>query len=302
MVQSLSKAKTGRLIAVLSVTIIVIFLGLPVAVGISLTHPPRIPVALPVASTGLKLTPVSFNSRSEGLVLKGWFIPAVNSNKTIIFAHGYSKNRLQEDVPAINVAKALNAEGYNILMFDFRSNGESEGNLTSLGQFEKEDLKSAVDYVKTLGRPGEHVGVIGFSMGAATALVTAGEDKRIEAVVADSPFADLNNYLKENLSVWTHLPSFPFTPVILGILPGLLGLEPETVSPLQAIQHIKKPVLLIHGTGDKLIPISNSLSLYKAAPLGKQLLIVKGAPHVGCYKKNPDKYLQKVLALFNQMK
>ena len=187
-------------------------------------------------------------------------------------------------------------------MFDFRSNGESEGNLTSLGQFEKEDLKSAVDYVKNLGKPGEHVGVIGFSMGAATALVTAGEDNRIEAVVADAPFASLKTYLEQNLSVWTHLPSFPFTPVILGILPGVLGLQPETVNPLQAMPNIKGPVLLIHGTGDKHIPISNSISLYKAAPSRKRLWIVEGAPHVGCYKTKPNEYIKNVLSLFSQMK
>lgn len=297
-----NKAKAGKHAAILSMLLLLVFMGLPVAVGMLLTHPPKLPVALPVSSTGLKITPVSFNSSSGGLALEGWFIPSENSNKTIIFAHGYAKNRLQEDVPAIDIAKALNADGYNILMFDFRSNGESEGNLTSLGQYEKEDLKSAVDYVKNSGRPGEHVGVIGFSMGAATALVTAGEDNRIEAVVADAPFANLKNYLEQNLSVWTHLPSYPFTPVILGILPGVLGLEPETVNPLQAMPKIKGPVLLIHGTGDKHIPISNSISLYKASPAGKRLWIVEGAPHVGCYKTKPDEYVKNVLALFSQMK
>ncbi|HWI54057.1 MAG TPA: alpha/beta fold hydrolase [Desulfobacteria bacterium] len=282
---------------------LILVLGiLPVSVGLVLTHPDRIPVVIPASLGSIKLEPAVFQSRDSKVKLDGWFLPSKDSNRTVIFAHGYHNNRLQEDVPAIDIARILNSNSCNVLMFDFRSNGESEGSLTSLGQFEKEDLKGAVDYVKGLGKPGEHVGVIGFSMGAATALTAAAEDPRIEAVVADSPFADLHAYLEENLPFWSHLPSFPFTPVILKTLPAILDLQPETVSPIKALPKIKAPVLLIHGTGDKHIPVSNSVNLYKASPEGNNLWIVEGAVHVGSYKKQPQQYKQKVLSLFSRMK
>lgn len=295
-------SRAAKFISAFVIVLVLVLAILPVSVGLVLTHPGRIPVTTPVLAGKVAFTPVNFPSRDSEIKLEGWFLPSENSNKTVIFAHGYHNNRLQEDVPAIDIAKKLNANGYNVLMFDFRSNGESEGSLTSLGQFEKEDLKGAVDYVKGLGKPGEHIGVIGFSMGAATALVTAAEDPRIEAVAADSPFADLHSYLQENLSFWTHLPSFPFTPIILKTLPAILDLQPEKVSPIKVLPKIKAPILLIHGTGDKHIPVSNSINLYNASPEGNNLWVVEGAVHVGCYKKEPKKYIQHILTLFSKMK
>ncbi len=278
-------------------------LGISLKVGWSLTHPVRQHTALP-ASAGKLFKPreVSFPSRQDKIVLRGWFLPSGNSNKTIIFAHGYGKNRLQDDVPADAIAVALRDQGYNILMFDFRGCGESGGDLISIGQYEKEDLISAVDFMKKIGRQGDHIGVIGFSMGAVAGITAAAEDPRIEALVADAPFADLEQYLTENLPVWSQLPSFPFTQVILNTMPAVLHLDPHKVSPKRVVGKIKAPILFIHGTADTTIPISNSESVYRAAPGRNRLWIVPGAKHVGSYKVQPKEYMQHVLDLFGQMK
>ena len=50
--------------------------------------------------------------------------------------------------------------------------------------------------------------LLGFSMGASTAILAAAESQDVDAVIADSPFSDLTSYLDENLSVWSNLPSF----------------------------------------------------------------------------------------------
>lgn len=277
---------------------LVMVIGISCTVGWKLTHPAREQVVIPAGASGFNPQEVSFTSRQDNVPLRGWFIASGNSNKTIVFSHGYARNRLQEDVPATDIALKLKSEGYNVLMFDYRNCGESGGNLTSVGQYEKNDLIGAVDFIKKTGRPGEHIGVIGFSMGAATALLAAAEDKRIEAVVSDASFADLTNYLTDNLPVWSGLPSLPFTPIILNMMPYVLNLEPGQVSPVKAVPGIKAPVLFIHGSSDPAIPVDNSKELYSASSKGGTLWIVPGAVHVGAYKKQPAEYMKRIISLF----
>lgn len=276
-------------------------LGISVRVGWVLTHPERMHVDKTTITGQPVYKEVAFPSRKGDVTLKGWFFPSADSDKTIIFAHGYRKNRLQEDVPAMKLAAELRRNGYNILMFDFRGCGESGGDVTTIGQYEKDDLIGAVDYVKKMGRPGNHIGVVGFSMGAATTIVAAAADPRIEAVVADAPFADLRKYLSDNLSIWSGLPSFPFTPAILNIMPPVLGLDPAKVSPVADIKKVKAPVLLIHGNADTTIPPANSEAIHNAAPETTILWIVPGAEHVGSYKVQPQEYLRRALEIFKQL-
>lgn len=276
-------------------------LGISIKVGWVLTHPERMRVAKTTITGEQAYREFVFSSRRADVTLEAWYFPFLNSDKTVIFAHGYRKNRLQEDIPALPLAMELRRNGYNILMFDFRAAGESGGNVTTIGQYEKDDLIGAVDFMKNMGRPGTHIGVIGFSMGAATSIIAAEADPRIEAVVADAPFADLQEYLSDNLPYWSGLPAFPFTPAIINMMPLVLGLDPAQVSPVSAIKNVKAPVLLIHGNADTAIPLTNSQKIHRAAPKNTTLWIVPGADHVGSYKIQPQEYLRRILEIFKQL-
>lgn len=268
--------------------------GVSANVGWKLTHPVRQQIASTPLANGLPFEEVVFNSRGDGLNLKGWFIPAQGSTKTVIFAHGYRKNRLQDDVPGLPITQALVAEGYNVLMFDFRNSGESEGNLTSIGQYEVQDLLGAVDFIKSQPEKAQQIVLLGFSMGASTAILAGAREPAVTAVIADSPFADLQTYLDKNLSVWTELPSFPFNQAFFMVVPYLTGLRTETVSPVNEIKNMgDRPLLLIHGEGDEDIPIENSEMLQKTYPKA-ELLRVPGAKHVKNYATDPQLYLSAV--------
>ena len=292
----------GRIIITgILLLVILAIAGIAVKVGWSLTHPDRIRVSVPAMARGLKLQNVSFPSRMDKIQLKGWFVPAQGSQKTIIFVHGYRNNRLQENVPAIAAAGELVRKGYNVLLFDLRNSGESAGNLTSVGQFETRDVLGAVDYVKTRGAQGKHIGLLGFSMGGAAAIMAAVEDKQVEALVADSAFADLTTYLKENLPVWSNLPAIPFTPVIMTLIPPVTGINPAEVSPVRALSGIKIPVLFIHGKADTAVPYKNSEQLYQAAPAkGRELLLIEGADHVKSYQVRSKEYIARVSSFFDK--
>jgi len=306
LVQTEVKPKRRKLPKLLIIVVLIIFtvsgvLGVSGYVGWNLTHPVRQQIDSTPLSAGLTYESVVFSSRGDGLDLKGWLIPSQGSTKTVIFAHGYRKNRLQTDVPALPIAQFLKAKGYNVLMFDFRNSGESEGELTSVGQYEVQDLLGAVDYIKTRPDISKQIVLLGFSMGASTAILAGAREKAVTAVIADSPFADLETYLSKNLSVWTDLPSVPFNQAFFVVVPVLTGLRPETVSPVKEIANLNsRPILLIHGEADEDIPITNSEMLQKAYPKA-QLLRVPRAKHVKNFAADQTRYLSAVSAFLDTL-
>jgi uncharacterized protein len=276
--------------------------GLAFFVGWSLTHPARKAIAETPDRYGLAYTDVTFPSRGGAVTLKGWFLPARGDKKgmTLVFAHGYRGNRTQPDVPALAVAQALAGKGYDLLLFDFRSNGESEGSFTSVGQYETDDLLGAIDWVRRTGAPGQPVGVIGFSMGASTALMAAAAEPDVAGVVADSPFSNLKRYLEANLSIWSNLPHFPFTPLILAIMPPVLGVDPAAVDPLSAVDRIyPRPILFIHNEADGTIPYTESEMMWQRHPDRFQFWKPAEGGHVGTYKTYPEEYISRVEAFFD---
>ena len=266
-------------------------------VGWNLTHPIRVPVVSNPSEFGLKYQEVNFFSREDHVKLSGWVIPAENSKAVVIQAHGYAGSRTKEK-PSFPVTQALVQQGISVLMFDFRASGESEGSLVSVGDFEQRDLQGAIDYVKSLGY--QNIGMIGYSMGAATTAVVAANEAEIKSVVLDSPFADLKEYLQVNMPTWTNLPNVPFTTIILREIPLITGIKPENVSPLREMGKFKKrPILFIAGDADDTIPMDNSQKLWeKVNNFQDEFWIIPGAKHVGAYSVMPDQYLAKVSKFF----
>jgi len=93
-------------------------------VGWTLTHPARKP--LDASPSGFNSRDVQFQSVVDHLVLSGWFLDA-SSDRTVIMVHGYRDNRLQGNVPGLDVARGLVDHGYNFLTFDLRDAGRSDG-------------------------------------------------------------------------------------------------------------------------------------------------------------------------------
>ena len=285
------KLAAGGLAAALAVVY-----GVSGYVGWQLTHPARKPVTATPSSVGLTYADVDFLSRVDQLRLQGWLMKAPENRLTVICAHGYRQNRLQQDVPLLALTRELTAHGANVLMFDFRNCGASEGTITSVGQYEVRDVLGAIDFVRTQPELNQKVVLLGFSMGAAAVILAGAQETSVAAVVADSPFADLTAYLEENFSVWTDLPAVPFNRTILAVLPGLTGLEPDKVSPVREIARLNgRPLLLIHGEGDTDIAISNSERLQQAYPAA-HLLRIPGAPHVKGFQTDRTLYLTELTA------
>jgi len=280
--------------------VLVLYSGLVV---FSLIHPSRDVLRTNPGLWGLNYQNVTFPSKAGGLELKGWWIPSTGAGLTVVLAHGYSSNRAMASLPGLALATALHNMGANVLMFDFRAEGASPGTEVTVGVKEQWDLVGAVEAARKTLAPGVPVAVIGFSMGASTALLAAEDDPNVVAVVADSPFANLKTYLEANLPVWTHLPAVPFNAIIMAILPIVSGAHASQADPLAGLAKLgSRPVLLIAGLTDQLIPYQNSVLLYQTAKKTDphaSLWLVPMALHTGSFQVQPVAYLTHLYAFLH---
>ncbi|ABO66710.1 alpha/beta hydrolase [Geobacillus thermodenitrificans] len=276
-------------------------IGLSVYVGWQLTHKERQPITEAPHDYGMVYENVIFTSKDGETALKGWVIsPQKPARMTVVFAHGYGGNRIQKNVPFLPLAKRLAAEGYRVILFDFRASGESDGEMITIGVKEKEDLLGVIDYAKQHYR--EPVALYGISMGAATSILAAAEDRDVRGVIADSPFSDLESYLRANMPVWTHLPDVPFTYLILAIVPALADLDLRLSSPIHAVNDVApRPVLFIHSKDDRSIPYEESMKLYDTHPDIFQLWLTEKADHVKSFSLYREEYTKRVLAFLRSL-
>ena len=154
-------------------------------------RPPRFLSSLTPHDLRIAYQTVSF-STADGLTLRGWYIPAVQtSEKNVILLHGYPADK-GNILPPL----AFLHDDFNLLLFDFRYLGESEGSYSTAGAKEVEDLLAAIRFLK--GRGIKEVGVWGFSMGGAVALMAMGKAPEIRAVISESSYAE---WLKPQMKV-----------------------------------------------------------------------------------------------------
>jgi len=281
------------------IILVVAVMGVSGYVAWSLTHPAKKELEAAPDQLGLAYENVEFQSK-DGTLLRGWYLPAATNERVVVMAHGYRQNRMG-DKPALPTAQKLVEAGFGVLMFDFRASGQSDGDMVTVGLLEQEDLQAAIRYVQGKGYASQGLGLQGFSMGAATSLLAAAGNQDVQAVVADSPFSDLEPYLHENMPHWTHLPDIPFTPVILWELPLLMGHSPSEVSPIAGLEKLRdRPVLFIHGGNDQAISSEHSRKMLAKLQDGgrAELWSVAEAGHVATWEVQPDAYTKRVVEFF----
>lgn len=295
--------KTHRMRKFFTILFILILLAVLAIIALSgyfgwkLIHPEKVGIEPFSANIVPEYRSVDFSARDETLILNGWFFEVKGSDKTVILAHSHGKNRLQFGESTVDIIKGLVSKGYNVLAFDLRNSGKSEGKLSTMGLYEKSDLLGAVNYAKSQGS--KHIVLMGFSTGASASILATSESRDVDAVIADSPYSDLGSYLENNLPAWTNLPEIPFTKTVPYLLKAIGGIEIDKAIPRRAIINISPgSVMLIHGSDDKIIPPEHSRILYsiysKTNSKHHELWEVKNAGHLESYTNNPQEYMHRV--------
>ena len=258
-------------------------------------HPPRTLDDQTPTDFGLTFENVEFYS-TDGILLRGWFIPGGKAAVLLAHGHGGSKSSM---LPRAN---ALRQEaGYSVLLFDFRASGESEGSEATLGYREKNDILGAIAYLQS--RPEvdpERIGALGSSMGAAALLMLGEEAQRLRAVVADSAFASAENLVGQ-FDRWFRLPPVFFSRVVPWAVERLVSLRAADVAPLAAVGLMAPTaVFIIHGAEDAGVPVSDAYLIMEAAREPKDLWIVPEAGHGQGSAVAQDEYRARVLAFFGR--
>ncbi len=279
--------------------VFIIFIGISAYLGYSMTRLNRVPLERNPGALGLAYEDVSFQSIDDGLALRGWFLPGSDSERVIIMVHGNESNRDDPTIGTLEIASQLVKHGYNVLMFDLRGCGESDGDMVSAGYYEKRDLAGAVEYVKERGFG--RIGVLGFSLGAVTSLLAAAESGDINAVVSDSSFADLTDIMGPEFSKRTKAPAFFLRPMLF-VIKIMYGVDFNTIKPVESVARITSiPIFFIHGDEDDTIPVEHAYRLKRASQNPQnRLWIVPETCHTRSYITHPEEYIGRVTAFFDE--
>lgn len=242
---------------------------------------------------------VSFTA-NDGVRLRGWLAIASPNAPTIILAHGFKGTR----VSMLPWARFLYAAGFNVLLFDDRGCGQSDGWGIGLGSTEPNDVIGAVRYLESRSDlTNRRYGALGVSLGAGVVLLAAAREPALVAVVADSAWADERPQLDRMSSVPIGRFSLPVLPYEPALVDALIGARLEVTSPSAAIGKIApRAVFLIHSADDRntTTPRAGEAQLYAAAGQPKQQWIAPSGGHAGALAAHLAEYQQRVLAFFAQ--
>ena len=248
---------------------------------------------------GLEFEDVEFLSRRGDFNLSGWYLPA-GPGPNLIFVHGIGGVRSGDN--AVDLAARMVGQGYNVLMFDLRGHGSSEGDKVSGGYFERWDVWGAVDYLMERGVDPASIGLMGFSMGAATSILAAAGEPKITAVAVDSPYANASDLISQESARKTPFPEWlipVFIPTAKLMANGFYGIDLGELVPERAVAGLTYPIAVIHGTADERIPWEHGQRVADAAPEGSTLWLVPDVDHVDAFLTHPDEYARRVTEYFD---
>jgi pimeloyl-ACP methyl ester carboxylesterase len=131
----------------------------------------------------------------------GWFLSRGKPAPAVILSHAYGSNRSEILTLAFEIWKA----GYHVLVYDLRGHGENTVKWSGLGTYEKDDLLSAIKYLKDkkneAGQPllDGRIGLYGVEMGGYISLVASSQDPAVKAVAVDSVYPDVIHFINYRL-------------------------------------------------------------------------------------------------------
>ncbi|CAM6054163.1 unnamed protein product, partial [Sphagnum tenellum] len=195
------------------------------------------------------IKPVSFVT-SDKLTLQGLMVTRTRPKATLLLCHGY-KGAKEIMYGCISLFPE-----WNILLFDFRAHGQSEGKVTSIGYHEYKDVIAAAQFLKA--QPGNAklpLMILGISMGGAAALkATDIEPTLCDALIIDSAYAKLSTTVLESFSLRTGLPYYPFFPLLKYMFRYIARCDVHDMNPVESVSRIKQPILFIHSCSDEHTP------------------------------------------------
>ncbi len=234
---------------------------------------------------------VSFKT-SDGEIISVWYMPVINSKAVIILIHGLTDKNGGKAL-MLPHADYLTKNGYSVLLLDLRSTGESTGTKVYLGTKEWQDVEASYSYLNSLPEnKDKKIGYFGISMGAATAIITAGKTQQGDFVIASVPYASLNKLFSFQTAK-QHLFTPLFLPLIKLSAAIELGNHYANFAPEKLIPKIKKPVLIFAAKNDQDVDYKDGEYLYSLANEPKSIWLADTAHDI--HQEKPEEFRKHIL-------
>lgn len=205
-------------------------------------------------------------------------------------------------------ARRFAQKGFNLLLLDMRSQGESGGTSVGYGHIERRDLVEWCEWIVSRAADARIV-LAGFSMGAAAVVEASGEADlpvQVKAILSDSAYADLWNEAIYLLGGEGNGASFLLRPTLdlarLALRAGGRGFDLAAASAEEAIGRSSTPTFIVHGEADCAVPLCNAARLAAAAACEHELLVVPGAGHCCAPLADPDAYYGALFAFLDRVR
>ena len=243
-----------------------------------------------------------FITSQDHLKLHAFYLPAEKPcGKLVLLHHGYSSNAMDNGTHV----KFFHDLGYEVFLLDLRAHGKSEGNYVGFGILDRYDTLDWVNYVRK--RFGDAIRIVlhGTSMGGATVLMALGLktiQNNVSAVIADCAYTSPAEIFSDVMRYHYHVPvTEPVIRLTSRYSKAAAGYAFSDYSTTKALEHNEIPVLLIHGTEDKFVPVWMSQKNYDACHSRKKLLLVEHAGHGSSIFENMELYQKTELEFLNDV-
>jgi fermentation-respiration switch protein FrsA (DUF1100 family) len=234
----------------------------------------------------------------DSMRLSCWFIPQKKKARgTIVYLHGVGDCK----TAGVAFAQSFYKKGFNLLLYDSRQHGESEGYYCTYGFYEKHDVSAVISYLQSrkdvkIGK----IGVFGTSMGGAVAIQSAAIDSRISAVISEGSYTALRTVFVDYQKRIIKLPWHFLRNIALVQSQKLANFKARLVAPIEDIKRVHVPILIVHGKNDSFIKSEYSKRLYDAANEPKQLLLINNAGHNDVWEVGGKVYENAVSSFFKE--
>lgn len=275
-----------------SLVLLILVMGL--ALSFYFTHRGQLGEVHTPDEYGLEFESIEFTT-SDKLTLRGVWIPAAASNKAVIILHGHGTS-YDFDVYR---APALHEAGFNVLLFDLRAHGRSDGRRMTFGYEERRDVMGAIEFLHRRGI--KHIGLLGFSYGGIVSMIFAADQPEVEAVISDGGPARMRTAMaargvEMGLPVWL---TRPLAWLIICMTSIRLGVNLFQYEPIRWVGKISpRPIFFIHGEHDQYLPDFNEL--YAAARQPKELWRLPEAGHTTASQLYPEEHARRVIEFFQR--
>ena len=274
--------------------ILLLILTIGLVLSIYFTHRGQLGEVHSPDEYGLEYETIKFKT-TDKLTLRGVWIPASASDKAVIILHGHGGSYDFD----LYRSPTLHEAGFNVLLFDFRAHGRSEGKHMTFGYEERRDVLGAIEFLHNRGM--QHIGLLGFSYGAIVSMLVTPDCPDVEAIITDGGPARMRTAIASRgvelgVPLWL---TIPIAWLIISITSLRLWVNLFLYEPIRWVGMITpRPILFIHGDLDQYLPDFDEL--FAAAKMGKQLWRLADAGHTTASQLYPEEHTRRVVEFFNR--